>query len=594
MGDFGKLNFSTSFKRTSAFPIEANSYFTSYAEAATAAQTAVEVGSAESTYYIGETITVVEGDNSKCYIIQPDKTLREISINPLEVNVTVDDKVGTPSATVSVQDTTINFDFKNLKGEKGDKGDKGETGDIGIQGPVGPAGPKGDIGPVGPKGDIGAEGPIGPAGPRGEQGIQGIQGIQGPTGLQGEKGEKGDKGDVGPQGPPGQAMEILNLDVIFQALQREPAFISGKQCIIDDAEKVNTIVQTLVPFKNKTVNLGQTTNPKFNIPISLFYKYFNSDFVFYLDITLINNLVAGTINNGIPVLGIIHMQIPENGTSIQYFFNNFPFSVTEPKGYLFNDFGNFVPIQESKSLPLGNIFRIIGNMKKEYGITQQFDVTDELINELISYKNQHISTGYLKFEEDYYVYVPTILSIGTSSTKDDTIQITITNTNNLMYILGFAYCVFSIAIDIPTKKLAVQLSPLPWVQTTPRGYFFRDDGTFAPLPQKEEVYTLNLDPTEVRNFAGVTSENLAVLQKIVASKSDNIRVVFSGNANKKFTCTYAIESDFIVFVVPYISMVDFTYGRVTMSCNLSDITAIWRVKRFIVNSNGDILENEQT
>lgn len=69
MGDFGKLNFSTSFKRTSAFPIEANGYFTSYAEAEAAAQTAVEVGSAESTYYIGETITVVEGDNSKCYII---------------------------------------------------------------------------------------------------------------------------------------------------------------------------------------------------------------------------------------------------------------------------------------------------------------------------------------------------------------------------------------------------------------------------------------------------------------------------------------------------------------------------------------------
>lgn len=69
MGDFGKLNFSVSFNRTSAFPIEANSYFKSLEAAQTAAQTAVEVGSAESIYYIGETLTVVEGDKAKNYII---------------------------------------------------------------------------------------------------------------------------------------------------------------------------------------------------------------------------------------------------------------------------------------------------------------------------------------------------------------------------------------------------------------------------------------------------------------------------------------------------------------------------------------------
>lgn len=77
MGEFGKLNFSVSFNRTSAFPIEANGYFESLEAAQAAAQTAVEVGSAESTYYIGETLTVVEGNTAKTYIIQPDKTLKE-------------------------------------------------------------------------------------------------------------------------------------------------------------------------------------------------------------------------------------------------------------------------------------------------------------------------------------------------------------------------------------------------------------------------------------------------------------------------------------------------------------------------------------
>ena len=75
MGNFGKLNFSVSFNRTSAFPIEANSYFESLAAAQEAAATAVAVGSAESTYYIGQTLTVVENGASKSYIIQPDKTL---------------------------------------------------------------------------------------------------------------------------------------------------------------------------------------------------------------------------------------------------------------------------------------------------------------------------------------------------------------------------------------------------------------------------------------------------------------------------------------------------------------------------------------
>ncbi len=56
--DFGKLNFAVGFNRTSAFPLDANSYFESYDEAVTAAAGAAEVGSADSAYYIGQIIII--------------------------------------------------------------------------------------------------------------------------------------------------------------------------------------------------------------------------------------------------------------------------------------------------------------------------------------------------------------------------------------------------------------------------------------------------------------------------------------------------------------------------------------------------------
>lgn len=80
MGEFGKLNFSVSFNRTSAFPIEANSYFNNYTEAEQAAQTAVEPGSADSTYYIGQTLTVADETDCNLYIIKPDQSLKRLTI----------------------------------------------------------------------------------------------------------------------------------------------------------------------------------------------------------------------------------------------------------------------------------------------------------------------------------------------------------------------------------------------------------------------------------------------------------------------------------------------------------------------------------
>jgi hypothetical protein len=58
--DFGKLAFSISFNPTAAFPLDARSYFESLESARLAAASATEVGKADSSYYFGQTLTVVE------------------------------------------------------------------------------------------------------------------------------------------------------------------------------------------------------------------------------------------------------------------------------------------------------------------------------------------------------------------------------------------------------------------------------------------------------------------------------------------------------------------------------------------------------
>lgn len=64
MADFGKLNFSTSFKPTSAFPLDARCYFegdNAYAQAAAAAASAGEVGSTNTIYHYGMKLLVNVG-----------------------------------------------------------------------------------------------------------------------------------------------------------------------------------------------------------------------------------------------------------------------------------------------------------------------------------------------------------------------------------------------------------------------------------------------------------------------------------------------------------------------------------------------------
>lgn len=67
--EFGKLNFAVGFNRTSAFPLDANSYFENLASAQAAAAGAAEVGSSDSAYYIGQLIIVTVGGVSDLYQI---------------------------------------------------------------------------------------------------------------------------------------------------------------------------------------------------------------------------------------------------------------------------------------------------------------------------------------------------------------------------------------------------------------------------------------------------------------------------------------------------------------------------------------------
>ena len=77
--NFGKLNFSTSFNPTSAFPIDARTYFESYDLAVEAAGTAEEAGSANTTYYYGQILVVNEGGNVAAYQITPAKALQKLA-----------------------------------------------------------------------------------------------------------------------------------------------------------------------------------------------------------------------------------------------------------------------------------------------------------------------------------------------------------------------------------------------------------------------------------------------------------------------------------------------------------------------------------
>ena len=94
--NFGTLDFAVAFNRQTAFPLDAKSYFENLEAAQAAAASAQEAGSSETTYYYGQTIAVVADSKATLYVIQPDKTLKEVGGNiAINENVFVKDSDGT-------------------------------------------------------------------------------------------------------------------------------------------------------------------------------------------------------------------------------------------------------------------------------------------------------------------------------------------------------------------------------------------------------------------------------------------------------------------------------------------------------------------
>lgn len=88
--NFGKLNRAVAFNPTSAFPLDARSYFESYDAAVAAALAAVEAGSTDGTYYFGQTVVVVENQVAKLYLIQPDHSLAPVTGSGGSTQIEVD------------------------------------------------------------------------------------------------------------------------------------------------------------------------------------------------------------------------------------------------------------------------------------------------------------------------------------------------------------------------------------------------------------------------------------------------------------------------------------------------------------------------
>lgn len=152
--EFGKLNFSVAFNPTSAFPLDARSYFegeTALEDAIAVASSAEDVGSTNTAYHYGQKLLVNVGGVYKWYEIGADKTLKETGIYMR-------------SSGGYIQFSTNNADWENviavsaLKGDKGDKGDPGEKGADGADGKDGVNGTNGADGKDGTNGKDGLDG----------------------------------------------------------------------------------------------------------------------------------------------------------------------------------------------------------------------------------------------------------------------------------------------------------------------------------------------------------------------------------------------------------------------------------------------------
>lgn len=114
--DFGKLNFSTSFNPTSAFPIDARTYFESLTAAQAAAATAEAAGSSNTTYYIGQIFTVYEAGEVSAYQVTAAKALQKLASTTASGDLASD--VATLQSQVGALQTAMNTAESDIAGIK--------------------------------------------------------------------------------------------------------------------------------------------------------------------------------------------------------------------------------------------------------------------------------------------------------------------------------------------------------------------------------------------------------------------------------------------------------------------------------------------
>lgn len=110
--DFGKLNFSTSFNPTSAFPVDARTYFEDYDLALAAAKTAEAAGSSNTVYYIGQIFTVYTGGEVAAYQVtgaKDDTALIKLA------STTASGDLSSDVATLQSQMASVQNDIAGIK-----------------------------------------------------------------------------------------------------------------------------------------------------------------------------------------------------------------------------------------------------------------------------------------------------------------------------------------------------------------------------------------------------------------------------------------------------------------------------------------------